>query len=148
MGAVHSRPRHMAGLTQGIRPYTVGGFAMPNPSPPLLTPTDLARALGKSESYIRNALTHGRGIGTKIPPVVYVGNAPRWQPADLNEWLSAHRVGAATPPPARTWTWATVAPRNCRRQAAHRARKVKNPPGSLRGRGGRGGGTSFKWTFE
>ena len=98
MGAVHSRPRHMAGLTQGIRPYTVGGFAMPNTYPPLLTPKDLARALGKSESYIRNALTHGRGIGTKIPPVVYVGNAPRWQPADLNEWLSAHRVGAATPP--------------------------------------------------
>ena len=76
---------------------------MPNtypPYPPLLTSKDLARALGKSESYVHNALTHGRGIGTKIPPVVYIGNAPRWRPADVDEWLATRRIGAgaATPP--------------------------------------------------
>lgn len=56
----------------------------------LLTTSELAAYLRLCAGTVRSALSHaGRGVGTVIPPPIYIGRLPRWRAADVARWLSS-----------------------------------------------------------
>ncbi len=55
-----------------------------------LTEPDTAAYIGMSRAFLRAART---GRGTAGPPYIKIGRSVRYLVADLDAWVTAHRVG-------------------------------------------------------